>query len=197
MVGRYLGRKGERQVVGVLAESMPALQCRMRDWALGGRYAELEEEGRVRAINAEVRCLSRVVVRPEWRGLGLAVRLVREALASASTVVTEAMASMGEVHPFFEKAGMRAYRRPVHGFDQRLIDAMGRVGLCVEGLVLGGEVVERLGEEEKKWFLGELRRWYRRGRGRAGGCEAEVEEMVGAARGRVLARPVYYVAVRG
>ncbi|MCC7409491.1 MAG: hypothetical protein IT442_15615 [Phycisphaeraceae bacterium] len=144
-----------------------------------------------------MRCLSRVVVRPEWRGLGLAVRLVGAALESATTVVTEAMASMGQVHPFFERAGMRAYERPVHGFDQRLMDAMGHVGLRAEALALGGEALERLGEEEKRWFLGELRRWYRSGRGRAGGCETGVEEMLVAARGRVLARPVYYVAVRG
>lgn len=60
-------------------------------------------------LNAEVRCISRVIVHPSFRGLGIGVGLVRHALDTATTPYTEAIAAMGWVHPLFEKAGMEAF----------------------------------------------------------------------------------------
>ncbi|MEO6436540.1 MAG: GNAT family N-acetyltransferase, partial [Tepidisphaeraceae bacterium] len=54
-----------------------------------------------------VRAISRVIVHPQFRGLGVASGLVRRVLLDCPTRYVEATAAMGEVHPFFEKGGMR------------------------------------------------------------------------------------------
>ena len=205
VVGRYLHRRGETQTVGVLVESLPALSCKLRDEALHERYRNLAPRDRAAALNLELRCISRVIVHPQWRGLGLAVRLVRAALADPATIFTETLAAMGKVHPFFEKAGMTRYERPQHPFDARLRDALASCGIQAEELAMTQRVVERieqLPETRRRWLLGELKRWGRT-RGFAkpqarhpltavdGGQAAEV---LRAARQRLFCEPVYFLS---
>ncbi|MCE9590194.1 MAG: GNAT family N-acetyltransferase [Planctomycetes bacterium] len=200
--GRFLGRCGEACVVGVLVESLPSLSCRLRDWALHDRYAGLRDlSQRATLLNREVRCVSRVVVHPQWRGLGVAVRLVKAALASATTVFTEALAAMGHVNPFFERAGMAAHHRPPHASDARLIGALALVGLSGVDLALPRAAwarVEGLPCGKREWVVVELERWWGRthrerrtlSRERRG---EEGMELLREARGRLLCEPVYYL----
>ncbi len=183
--------RGDGRVVGVLVESLPALGCALRDRALGGRYRGWSDRSAAaRLLNAEVRCISRVVVHPQWRGLGLAVRLVREAMSTMSTPYLEALASMGRVHPFFALAGMREYERWPHPRDQRLIDALRGVGLeawelaCVERVARMIED-ERCGTAEAALVRRELGRWAGRSLG--------LREQLIRGRDRLLCRPVYYL----
>ena len=136
----------ETRVVAVLVESLPALSCAMRDAALPGRYTGMDRRSAARLVNDELRCISRVVVHPQYRGLGLAVRLVRQALATVQTPYTEALAAMGRVHPFFKLAGMTEYQRPPHAKDQRLLDAMRSVGLAPWELASRRRLLARIGE---------------------------------------------------
>jgi ABC-type ATPase with predicted acetyltransferase domain len=57
-------------------------------------------------INKNLRTISRVVVHPQFRGVGLGSELVRRILQECPTRYVETIAAMGKVHPFFEKAGM-------------------------------------------------------------------------------------------
>lgn len=178
-------------VVAVLVESLPALSCRLRAAALPGRYAGWSDRGAAaRLLNAEVRCISRVVVHPQWRGLGLAVDLVRRALATMTTPYTEALAAMGRVHPFFERAGMRAYRRPPLPADQRLLDALRFAGLepwaladprHARTLLDGDTPTARLLKRE-------LARW--------AGPRLTLDARLERARDRLLREPVYYLKAR-
>jgi GNAT superfamily N-acetyltransferase len=88
--------------VGVLSYPVPTVD--MRDRALGmvGAPAAL----RLRFANAHIRTISRVIVHPQFRALGLAGRLVRHMCKHCPTRYIEAMAVMGHVHPLFERAGM-------------------------------------------------------------------------------------------
>ncbi len=184
-LGRYLKRRDETRVVGVLVESLPALSCRMRDEALDHRYgAHLPPSARAALLNEEVRCISRVVVHPQHRGLGLAVRLVRAALASATTRYTESLAAMGRVHPFFERAGMTAYPRPPHEWDARLLAALDRVGVPLGEL--SAPRVAALDADRRRFLDAELRRWHGR-YGKRGGDPCR------AAQRRLLFEPVYYL----
>ena len=63
----------------------------------------------LKLLNGEMRCISRVVIEPRFRGIGLGRYLVAETLARAGVELVEAMAAMGQVNPFFERAGMRRY----------------------------------------------------------------------------------------
>ena len=74
----------------------------------GPRYGE-----KLRWINAHVRTISRVIVHPQFRSLGIASQLVRRVLLDCPTRYVEAVAAMGAVHPFFARAGMTMVE-PVH-----------------------------------------------------------------------------------
>ena len=196
VVGRYLGRREAGRVAGVVVESMPTLRCRLRGVALGGRYGSIRSaRERAMLMKEEVRCISRVVVHPQWRGLGLAARLIRHALLNAQTVYTEAMAAMGQVHPMFEKAGMRAYRAPPAADDARLIDALARVGMDLrfDGIDRAVEQVESLPPKVRRWLNGELARWLGHVRFEGdvgeGGWSAKLEVVAR----RLSGRAVYYV----
>ena len=174
-------------VVAVLIESLPALGCALRHEALGQRYRWDDRRAAARLLNAEVRCVSRVVVHPQWRGLGLAVRLVRWALSTATTPYTEALAAMGRVHPFFERAGMTAYHRWPLPKDQRLRDAMQYAGFDLWELASVQRMAANVARPTPSAELlkRELRRW-------AGG-RLTVQQQLELARDRLLCEPVYYL----
>ena len=90
--------------VGVLVYPTPS--CAARECALGlrgSRYARRK----IRWLNANLRTISRVIVHPQFRGVGMASELVRAMCAESGVRYVEAMAMMGRVVPFFEKGGMR------------------------------------------------------------------------------------------
>jgi len=94
-----------------------------------GRSAGLGRTSMATILNREVRVISRVVLAPNWRGLGLAVRLVAETMPLVGTPYVEALAAMGHVHPFFERAGMTAYPAPRSRAGERLMAALDAAGL--------------------------------------------------------------------
>ena len=83
-------------------------------------------------LNSEVESISRVVVHPIFRGCGLAVKLIRHAIAEAKTPLIEALAAMGAVHPLFAKAGMTGYNLPPDMHMARFISAAESVGIRPE-----------------------------------------------------------------
>lgn len=196
---RLTGQDNQPTIAAVLVESLPALSCRMRDFALHERYGSLKNcRERATLLNAELRCISRVVVHPQWRGLGLAVRLVKHALQTAVTPFTEALAAMGRINPFFTKAGMTPYERPPHAYDDRLLAAMARLGLGTCDLSMLQRVHDRLDQCEpaqRQWFERELQRWFSRNGGRRHSKQATLTDQLTAARDRLLLKPVYYLHV--
>ena len=95
---------GRRRLVavGVLSYPTPSLGARERVLKLTGpRYGE-----RLKWINENLRTISRVIVHPQFRSLGIASELVRRVLLDCPTRYVEAVAAMGLVHPFFVRAGM-------------------------------------------------------------------------------------------
>jgi len=113
---------------GVLVVSPPVINVRGRNRAFAGRYSGPDRQAAVARLNAEVECISRVVVHPAFRGAGLAVAMVRHALERAETSRVEALAAMGAVHPFFERAGMTPwFVQDVHAL--RFLSAAQAAGL--------------------------------------------------------------------
>jgi GNAT superfamily N-acetyltransferase len=119
-------------LVGVIVYSRSPLSLAARNRATGGRY-RLARCGRVATaslINQELRIISRVVVAPNWRGLGLASRLVAETMPLVGTPYVEALAAMGEMHPLFVRAGMTAYPQGASKEGERLAAALESAGLA-------------------------------------------------------------------
>lgn len=112
---------------GVLVVSRPTLNAGWREMAWPGRFAAGAPDAAARRINRELRCISRVIVDPRFRSLGVAERLVRTYLRRPLSRCTEALAAMGHASPdggFFARAGMTAYHLPVPLADARLADAL-------------------------------------------------------------------------
>lgn len=184
--------------VGVLVLSLPRLSCELRDFATSGRYTKLDPRHRAHMLNKEIRTISRVIIDPRYRGLGLAVRLVRHALAHADTVYTEALAAMGRVNPFFERAGMTRYERPPRPEHARLLDVMHEIGIepaWLASRVRLDQALEGSGSTSRAWFESEVRRWtcnaFRLSRARR--SEITLDECISCARDHLLASCVYYL----
>jgi GNAT superfamily N-acetyltransferase len=61
----------------------------------------------MKELNEKLSIISRVVVHPKYRTIGLGVKLVKETLAKAGTPYVEMPAVMAKYNPFAEKAGMQ------------------------------------------------------------------------------------------
>jgi hypothetical protein len=61
----------------------------------------------MRELNMKLSIISRVVVHPKYRTIGLGAKLVRDTLPLAGTPYVEMAAVMAKYNPFAEKAGMR------------------------------------------------------------------------------------------
>ena len=95
---------GIGQVIAVAVLSYPPLRCAIRERVLGLS----PPDGRQLApfVNRNLRTISRVIVHPQFRGIGLASLLIRATCALADTPFVEAIARMGAAHPLFERGGM-------------------------------------------------------------------------------------------
>lgn len=81
-----------------------------------GRVLSIDE------LNEKVTNISRVIVHPKYRTMGLGVKLVRETMPLAERPYVETTAVMARYNPFFEKAGMTkvAETRP----DEVILEAI-------------------------------------------------------------------------
>ena len=128
---RRLG-KTER-LVGVIVYARPALQLAMRNRATRGRYLPGKNAAATyRRLNREVKSIARVVVDPQFRGIGLAVRLVNQTMGQVGALYVESLAAMGRVNPFFEKAGLTRWPGRVSKHSERFIAALRSVGIAQE-----------------------------------------------------------------
>jgi energy-coupling factor transporter ATP-binding protein EcfA2 len=89
------------ELLGVAVYAYPAPNLRPRHAVL----AHLRNQ--TRQVNRELAVLSRLVVRGEVRGCGLAAKLVRQSLPRVGTPYVECLAEMAEVCPVFERAGFQ------------------------------------------------------------------------------------------
>ena len=140
-------RTAERlQTVGVIVYSMPTAGAQMRNFATGECFAGLDKGTRLKLINKNIRTISRVIIEPRFRSLGLAVRLVKETMPIMNVPFVEALAVMGRANPFFEKAGMTRYENdPQAGLGaKRLIEAFSAVGVNEQDLIDPAIVQQKL-----------------------------------------------------
>ena len=124
----YALKRKDGETVGVILYSWPPVNIFGRRQALGKNLS-------LREINQKVAMISRVVLHPKYRSIGLGIRLVKETLPLVGRPYVETVAVMARYNPFFEKAGMKkiAERRA----DRSILRAV--------------EVLERLGF--KKYLL--------------------------------------------
>ena len=133
-----------RTAVGVIVYSMAGPVLEMRNVATGNVFAGLDRATQLALIGRNVRRISRVIIEPRFRGLGLAVRLVRETMPQLNVPIIEAVAVMGRVNPFLEKAGMKAYETRPSAAAVLLIEALSLLGIEDTELINPQQVQQKL-----------------------------------------------------
>ena len=128
------------ELCGVIVYSYPAVTC-------FGRRLMLPKMG-MKELNARLSSISRVVVHPKYRTMGLGSKLIKDTLQFAGTEYVEMSAVMAKYNPFAEKAGMvrvtvqEPPREAVKvlevlqklGFNRELLGSSRHVAETLEGL---------------------------------------------------------------
>ena len=119
----------------VIVYTFPLPEVALRNLALADLLTGLDRQTKLALINKNIRTISRVVVEPRFRGLGLAVKLVKQTMPRLNVPIIEAMAVMGAINPFFEKAGLKPYYAPLPLRCAKLIQAFAWVGIEQDDLI--------------------------------------------------------------
>jgi hypothetical protein len=121
---RKPSRYDSDQRVAVIVYTYPAPNLAVRNVITQNFFARPDKSAGVSLLNRHVRCISRVIVDPRWRNLGLASWLVRKTMPLLNVAMIESMALMGQFHPFLENAGLRRFIPPQNPKTEKLITAM-------------------------------------------------------------------------
>ena len=116
-------------LAGVLVISHPTLNADWREIAFGRHFHVSSKFELARRTNSSIRSISRVIVEPRFRGLGIATRLVRQYLASPLTPCTEAVSVLNAFIPLFERAGMRRLELPPTVRDRILLHHLAEINM--------------------------------------------------------------------
>lgn len=146
--------------VGVIVYSNAPAVLELRNIATNHIFAGLDRSTQLELINANIRRISRVIIEPRFRGLGLASRLVRETIPLVNVPIVEALAVMGWVNPFFERAGMKAYKAQPSAASVQFIEALSIIGI-EQAELLNPEQVQhkfnRLGDSKARFIEHQIR----------------------------------------
>ncbi len=176
-------------MLGVVVYGYAPLELRLRNEAFPGRFS-----GDPAAVNRSLRIIRRVVIHPDVRGCGLGRLLVQRTLPLAGTPVVECLSTLGQVHPIFERAGMRRVGvYPLSRQRESAAAALRAMGVEPLSESLAQHVAWR--PRVRELVRDVVASWYRgstaRGEWRADQQSPRV--LAHTFRGLVGLRPVYYV----
>ena len=122
-------RKSMVPAVGIIVYRPAFPNLAIRNRVTGDFFGGLDRVSSLNLLNAHVQCISRVIIEPRYRGLGLSSWIIRETLPKTNASMVEASSVMGQFHPFLERAGMRVFSPPQDVKTERMNAAMESVGL--------------------------------------------------------------------
>lgn len=181
--------------LGVIVYSMPSPNCQLRTIATNGKYNHIGDKTiRLDAINRDIRCISRVIIEPRIRGIGVGAWLVRQTLPMAQTPIVEALAIMGDVNPFFEKAGMKKFTAALPTRCVMMREALSAIGIEDKMLLQPSTVlkeIENLKPPAKAFIINQINKFLQ-SYGRKIKF-APLAQQVKYLLNRLTHRPVYYI----
>jgi len=96
-------------LIGVVLYQSPHITLRARNQVLPRYKGSIKYKSVTDSINKDIIRLSRIIIHPKFRGVGLAVKLVKETMPKTGKKVVEVLAAMAKYNPFLEKAGMKKH----------------------------------------------------------------------------------------
>jgi GNAT superfamily N-acetyltransferase len=133
--------KRSNELCGVIVYTYPPPGCSGRHFVLPGKRSMKE-------LNDCLSTISRIVIHPKYRSIGLGAKLIGETLLRVGTPCVEMIAVMAKYNPFAEKAGLRKIleQKPSEealrvanvlsdlGFDLKLLSSQKHVSSRLENL---------------------------------------------------------------
>lgn len=119
----------EGTIVGVVCYSYPDLHSVARNLATDCRYQIGRGQHQAQLLNAEVAKLSRMVVLPEYRGIGLAGRLIAESVPNLGCRYVECVTALGNHSQFLSHSGFREVPQSPSDQEAEMMDFAAREGL--------------------------------------------------------------------
>jgi len=152
----FVLKRGARELCGVIVYSYPAS-------TVFGRRRMLPKMD-MKEINLKLSNISRVVVHPKYRTVGLGAKLIRDTLPLAGTENVEMSAVMAKYNPFAEKAGMtRVAIQDPPKEALKVLEVLKKLGFDEELLGSSRHVNEKLEAFSRKEIV-ELRETFSRNR---------------------------------
>jgi hypothetical protein len=186
------------RLAGIIVYSMPPLNSQLRNTATDFRYTAADPRSRATLVNREVRTISRVIIHPQFRSLGLAAELVKQTLPLPGTLFVESSAVMGLVNPFFVKAGMTMFTAPNDLKRELLLAAFARVNLPPEKLLDTKTVIDTIGHlnrADKTFILRQIDKYFLQAR--RGSFSSNIPDdlnwIIPRLAYSVLQRPAYFI----
>jgi len=129
-------KRGE-ELCGVIVYAHPPPTCFGRKLVL--------PKMTMKELNQKLSIISRVVVHPKYRTIGLGVKLVKETLPLAGTPYVEMPAVMAKYNPFAEKAGMqKRAEQPPPKEAIKIVEILHKLGFNVQLLSSEKYVLSKL-----------------------------------------------------
>jgi hypothetical protein len=182
---------------GVIVYTNPVPANQLRKTALGGILSGLDRKSKLGFINQNIRTISRVIIEPRFRSLGLAIWLVKETIEKVPVPIIEALAVMGYVNPFFEKAGMTPYKGSQPARCEQMKEAFDYAGISEIELIDAAAVQEKFDRLEtgKKLFLEKQIHIFLQAYGKRREMKPGLERTRFVI-SRLTDRPIYYIKIK-
>jgi len=160
---RFYAMERGGELVGVIAYCYPPVNSAGRKKAVGYRP-------RLSELNREWTIISRVIIHPKYRTIGLGHRLVKKTLPLCGRRHVELMAVMAQYNPFAERAGMRLIlRREPHPSVVEAVEGLREAGFnppLMSSEAYNRRRLQELSEEEmdrvREILLGVSSQYYKR-----------------------------------
>jgi len=119
---RFFAMEKDGELIGVIAYCYSPVNA-------GGRKKAVGYRPRIDELNRDWTIISRVVIHPKYRTIGLGHRLVRETLPLCGRRNVELIAVMAQYNPFAERAGMKLIlKRDPHESISRAVERLRELG---------------------------------------------------------------------
>jgi ABC-type lipoprotein export system ATPase subunit len=97
-----------QEIIGVILYTVSFLNLSLRNKIFPEYKTSAQQPTHLatKRVNSEILRISRIIIHPKYRGVGLAAELIRRTMPLCNVRIVETVAAMASHNPFFEKAGM-------------------------------------------------------------------------------------------
>lgn len=142
----------KNELIGVIVITYPHLALKGRNIFNNNKYSKMTKEN-CEKINEEFECIARIILHPQYRGLGLAYYFLKEYFKLSKCKYIETLAVMASYTPFFEKAGMTKIETSADKTRIAKVKQLEKYGFnisLISSATYNKEIFNKLSEQDKK-----------------------------------------------